>query len=70
MNTAVATADRVLKILHRSAESEGSCVHVKVITSPGQGTPPVMLDVRVLVLRSIINGCKPCHIIVCKLIYF
>ena len=27
-------------------------MHVKVITSPGQGTPPVMLDVRVLVLRS------------------
>ena len=45
-------------------------MHVKVITSPGQGTPPVMLDVRVLVLRSIINGCKPCHIIVCKFIYF
>ena len=28
-------------------------MHVKVITSPGQSTPPVMLDVRVLVLRSI-----------------
>ena len=31
-------------------------MHVKVITSPGQGTPPVMLDVRVLVLRSIIKS--------------
>ena len=28
-------------------------MHVKLITSPGQGTPPVMLDVRVPVLRSI-----------------
>ena len=30
-------------------------MHVKVTTSPGQGTPPVMLDVRVPVLRSTIN---------------